>query len=647
MALQNVKYNPAFLSQDELVRSFVVRQVDLEILLEVIRENKGQTNQHVLIVGPRGSGKTTLVRRAAAEIHLEEKLSSCWYPVIFSEESYEVCSPGEFWLEALFHIGQQTKETRWKRTYKELRSEKEEARLRERALSQLMDFADEQGKRLLLIVENLNMLLGQQISYEDAWVIRHTLLNEPRLMLIGTATNRFEQLENSDKAMFELFKIHELDPLDTDECRELWASITGQELGGDHIRPIQILTGGSPRLLVIISAFAANTSFKELMDDLTHLVDEHTEYFKSHIDSLPPLERKVFVTLADLWQPSTAREVADVARIDVNKASSYLKRLLSKGAVVEFEQSGGKKWYQIAERMYNIYHLMRRRGEPSYRIRGVVHFMVHFYHGEELVQKTAAIASEACSLPADSRIDHYYALEEILKSPQTEQYKDEIFKQLPELFFKLPDLPDAFRKTVGTDTLSQITEKEQPSREEMESLRPENPEDPNAWVRLVIALLKTKRLQDAEKVCHGAIEFEPRNTRVLNYLAFIQHKTGQDEASEATLGKVIEIDPGLAWAWYNLGNLLGSMKRYDKAEEAYRKSIELAPEDAGAWHNFGFSLKSLKRFDEAEEAVKKSIELNPKESGAWNNLGNILISLQRFDEAEEAYRKSIELNPKE
>ena len=121
------------------------------------------------------------------------------------------------------------------------------------------------------------------------------------------------------------------------------------------------------------------------MENLIGLVDEHTEYFKSHLDNLPPLERKVFVALADLWRPATAREIAESSRIDVNKASANLQRLISKGAVIVTDQKGRKKYYQIAERMYNIYHLMRRRGEPSDRVRAVVDFMVHFYADEDLV----------------------------------------------------------------------------------------------------------------------------------------------------------------------------------------------------------------------------------------------------------------------
>ena len=98
---------------------------------------------------------------------------SRWYPLIFSEESYEVVSAGEFWLEALFHLSEQEGNGGLKRTHSELKKESDDQRLAERALAQLLDFADQQGKRILMIVENLNMLLSDLTSDDEAWKIRH------------------------------------------------------------------------------------------------------------------------------------------------------------------------------------------------------------------------------------------------------------------------------------------------------------------------------------------------------------------------------------------------------------------------------------------------------------------------------------------
>ena len=644
-----IKYNPAFLTQDELIKSFVVRNTDLELIMELIRENSGQTNQHLLIVGPRGSGKTTLALRIAAELRKNKDFSNLWYPIVFSEESYEVCSPGEFWLEALFHIGKHTKDHRWKKIYKELRSEMDDSRLRDRALAQLMDFADKQGKRLLFIVENLNMLLGQQIAPDAAWKIRHTLINEPRLMLLGTATSRFEQLENSDKAMFELFKIHELEPLSSDECRILWSSITGQELKGDRIRPIQILTGGSPRLLVIISAFAAKASFRELMEDLTLLVDEHTEYFKSHIDNLPPLERKVFVTLADLWQPSTSRELAEAARIDVNKASAYLKRLVSKGAVMEVEQDGGRKWYQLAERMYNIYHLMRRRGEPSSRVRAVVDFMVHFYSDEDLVKTISSIAEEACVIDPESRSDHYQALVEILKAPQIKKYRQEIINKIPQKLFDSPDLPESLREMTGLYATPSV-EPVSFTEEELQSVRPNNPDDSNAWIELGDVLEKeAERLEDAEHAYREAIRIDHKNIRAMTNLAFLLERAGRFSETEEAYKAILGIAPDLDWVWSFYGHMLQyDLKRYEDAEKSYRRVIEIDPTHAPGWEDLGDLLASgFNRYEEAEQAYRKAIEIDPDYASAWNKIGSLFyIHLNCYEDAEQAYRKAIEIDPK-
>ena len=627
MSNRIVKYNPAFLSNEELVRSFVVRHAELELIVQVLRENVTKSNQHVLVIGPRGTGKTMLVLRAVEEVRTDKDLSEHWYPVVFSEESYQVTTPGEFWLEALFHLGQKTKDIRWKQTYEELSDEPDENRLRERTLAQLMDFADTQGKRILLVVENFNMLLGEQLSDSDGWALRHTLLNEPRVMLLATATSRFEEIDNCGKPMFEQFRTLELKPLDKKDCRVLWTSVTGKKPSDKRVRPLQILTGGNPRLLAIVSTFAVRMSLKELMSDLMQLVDEHTEYFKSHLDNLPTIERKVYLGLAELWKPATAREVANLARLNVNKTSSLLRRLMERGAVVLADGRKRTKLYQVAERMYNIYYLMRRRGAPSRRIKALVRFMANFYEEEQLVSLAARIAEEACGLEPTLRQDHYHAFEGIMQRVTSEQLRGIIIKSAPADFLDMPDTPASIKNLAGLEGMKDV----------------------HALLAGSKNLLEIKdELQKAEKLFHKAIEASPNDPKLLAFHGALLILLDRYEEAEEVIGKAIDIDPDKPMSWMFHGMSLSMVERYDEAEKAYRKALKLDKKFAWAWALLGKLFhENLERYDEAEKAYRKAIELDDKNVWAWFNLGLLLHqNLECYDEAEKAYRKALEIDEK-
>ena len=273
MAVDVRKYNPGFLSDDDIVASFCVRTGELESLLESLRENTGNSNVHSLVIGPRGSGKTHLLLRVAAEIRRVPSLAG-FFPIVFAEESYEVSTTGEFWLECLGRLVDQTPEyerEELRLSYHDLRTEDRDRDLAARCLGAVLDFADRQDKRLVLMVENLNNLFADMVDIEAGWRLRHTLQNEPRIILIGSATSRFAEIDSPEHALYDLFRVVTLRPLNTDESTLLWQNIAGQTADARGIRPLEILTGGNPRLLAIIARFGAGRSFRELMDNLLEL----------------------------------------------------------------------------------------------------------------------------------------------------------------------------------------------------------------------------------------------------------------------------------------------------------------------------------------------------------------------------------------
>jgi len=383
------KYNPGFLTDDELVSSFCVRIGEFESIIETLHDAGASSNAHTVVIGPRGSGKTHLLLRIAAEVRREATLAGL-FPIVFAEESYEVATTGEFWLECLGLLAEQAPASErddLRLSYNDLRSIplEDDRALADRCLGSLLDFADRQGKRLLLIVENLNMLFAEMADPYMGWRLRKTLQTEPRIFLLGSATSRFAEIDHPDHALYDLFRVVTLRPLDVGECEALWSTVSGQSSGTQPVRPLQILTGGNPRLIAVIAGFETAYSFRELMDNLLDLVDEHTEYFKSHLDALPRQERRVYLALARLWKPATAREVAQLARVDVHKCSAQLNRLVDRGAVTIEGGTPRRRQYYLTERMYNIYYLLRRPSGESQVIEALIRFMASYYAPADLV----------------------------------------------------------------------------------------------------------------------------------------------------------------------------------------------------------------------------------------------------------------------
>ena len=175
-------------------------------------------------------------------------LSSRFFPVVFAEESYEVATAGEFWLECLRRLAEGARDAEraapgFVGPMRNCAAFATTGLLGERCLGALQDFSDREGRRLLLVVENLNMMFADMQDREAGWRLRQTLQTERRIVLLASATSRFDEIDDPGCALYGLFRVLMLRPLDADECVKLWRNVSRRDRAERTMRALRILDG--------------------------------------------------------------------------------------------------------------------------------------------------------------------------------------------------------------------------------------------------------------------------------------------------------------------------------------------------------------------------------------------------------------------
>ena len=605
------KFNPGtHQSDDALIAQFAVRKHEMGIVLETLGGNIGSPScQHMLLIGPRGMGKTMLLARVAAELRTVNALSQHLLPVRFTEESQEIFSMADFWMETLFHLANEVA-TDHPELAKELRATRADfaGRWRDRAIEEqarvaTLSAADRLGRRLVLMVENMQSLCDN-VDEDFGWKLRQTLQSEPQIMLLASATSRFETLDDAKQPFFEMFRIIGLEPLSAEDCWRLWQIAGDNAMSKREIRPLQVLTGGNPRLLVIIAGFARHRSLRQLMEDLVTLIDDHTEYFRGHLEAFPKTERRVYLALIDLWQPSAPSEIAARARMDVRVVSTMIGRLLARGVVI-MEMSGKKRLYAASERLYSIYYKLRReRGEAAI-VASLIRFMVAFYSESELSGMSRQLVLEA----ADSQ-----SVREGWARVLAEQSRD------GSAFFDKAWLP--MRRMLG-----QVSADDRSMGEQL--LGQETDTEPKEGVPM-----EATEIVDEDIAAHGKDTSPQSASRIAEQLCMkaIAHRQRKDfKAVVATCNEVLE----------RFG--------VSDAPEIRRWAVEASVRKGYALTDLGDSKAAAAAFDEALERFGASdapeirrwaVEASVRKGYALTALGDSKAAAAAFDETLERFGAS-------
>jgi superkiller protein 3 len=81
------------------------------------------------------------------------------------------------------------------------------------------------------------------------------------------------------------------------------------------------------------------------------------------------------------------------------------------------------------------------------------------------------------------------------------------------------------------------------------------------------------------------------------------------------------------------------------AVDLYEQAVRSKPTSPLAWYNFGDALLALNRFEEAVSALRNAVELSPNTILFHYDLGMALYALRRYDEASKEFAPIIAVDP--
>ncbi|MEN8215074.1 MAG: hypothetical protein ABFS56_01590 [Pseudomonadota bacterium] len=360
--LYHSSFNPSQSDEKTLEALFVVREDLAQRIIRGISESAKTGDKHqVLLVGPRGIGKTHLVsllyHRVKTDDSLADILRIAWLP-----EEPHLAGYHDLLMLILKQLQKEYGLVELEQALETV-LDLNDAGKAELALEQLLlDYLT--GKTLLLIAENFNDLLSD-LQESGQRKLRAFIQNNPVITILATATS-LNEVEERKNTFFGFFKVHRLDSFRINQALTLLIHLAkhaedselvemiNSSTGRARIRAVDYLAGGNPRIYVIFFDLLTCESLDNLVLPFMKLIDGLTPYYQSRMDKLSPLQRRIIDILRQLKGAVTVKQIARQAMNSSQTISSQLGKLVKLGYVRQAASIGRSNYYEIREPLMRL-----------------------------------------------------------------------------------------------------------------------------------------------------------------------------------------------------------------------------------------------------------------------------------------------------
>ena len=641
-------YNPANQSKQELIDNFVVRLETFQDIFNDIKTSKMKhPEQHYIIQGVRGQGKTTLLLRLAYEIQNDKELNKWLIPIIFSEEQYSV--------RKLFKLWELTAEylkscKGFENLYDEMQKLENDDDYEIKCFQFLESSLKKSKKKIILFIDNIDAMFAK-FDKKEHHRLREVLIESAELRIIGASSVSLEFHYDYGKPFFEFFRMPKLKSLSLEETKKLLLrlgeyykrervkKIVKEQKG--RIESLRRITGGVIRTLVILFGIFVDDEEGNAFIDLENILEDVTPLYKHRMDKLSPQHQEIVDFIALSWDAVSTKEIAAKVKEKSKAVSSQLK-VLVKNNIIEQQGTKTKNYlYRLSERFFNIWYLMRHGGKKEEnKVKWLVEFLQEWCDDKTL-ELRATKHLEAIQKGNIYEKQVLYMTEALARTSISYELQDKLINETRTFLIKIDK--DLLEELSESDLSLWNKAVEYYDKREFERALQSFLKIKNKNEVILYNIAQTYRegfkdFKKAEKYYLKAIEKE--HAGAMNNLALL-YKTEFKDFKKAEKYYMMAVEKEDAGAMFNLALLYETeFKDLKKAEKYYLMAVE--KEDAGAMFNLALLYETeFKDLKKAEKYYLRAIE--KEHAGAMFHLALLYdTEFKDFKRAEKYYLMAIE-----
>jgi DNA polymerase III delta prime subunit len=389
-------YTPSNMDPKVLKRIFVQRETFLERVVDRLATSMTTGDKdHILLVGPRGSGKTCMVSLAAWELQKKKELNDVMRIAWLGEDD-----TFSGLIHFAFGIAKALADEYPDEFPADFKSDVRGLPQDDAALSVFNGVVKNlKHRQLLVITENLDQTFSG-LGDTGQKKLRAFLQETRRFATLATSQQLFAAVSSRKEAFFGFFDTQHLQPLEVEDATQLISNIAKEQNKLElvqflnstdakyRIRALHHLAGGNHRMYVLLAEFLTQDTLDDLVSAFEELAEQMTPYFQERLRSLPDQQRQLVQCLCDAEGAMTVKEVAEETFIAEGNCSKQLGNLKAKG-YVRSQKRGKESYYDMAEPLMRLcLEIKNQRGRP---LRLVARFLRAWFPVEKLQQSASKL----------------------------------------------------------------------------------------------------------------------------------------------------------------------------------------------------------------------------------------------------------------